>query len=297
MSKTETEPTPTAEKGEITELIKDTEYGSHVVFLRRKEQHGHLPKEILADAKVKLSSVFHNRQPLRGFDVDSLEEKTYLKEILDEGPESPNWGKLVRQFWAEMRVQVEFRGLPLEIGFSAKHSPINASDYAIYAFAKRHPHVADSLEDMEKDVRKNFYIQDPSKEVAKKNTSVQLGKRADREYIKASEDEVRMRNLLRVLSPTNIDKIDAEGTENMLFDIKNAEPKKFLSAALDPNLDMRAEISFFIEKGVLQKIGNTILNMDETLAQDMDECIKVLKNPKNSGLLNTLRAKYKEATR
>ena len=49
---------------------------SKKVYLRRKDLDGHLPKAVRAEAKIKLSSVFVNRQPLKGF--DSKDEKKYL---------------------------------------------------------------------------------------------------------------------------------------------------------------------------------------------------------------------------
>ena len=40
---------------------------SKKVFLRRKDLGGHLPKQVRAEAKTRLSSVYVNRQPLKGF--------------------------------------------------------------------------------------------------------------------------------------------------------------------------------------------------------------------------------------
>ena len=42
---------------------------SKKVYLRREDLGGYLPKAVQAEAKSKLSSVFVNRQPLKGFDV------------------------------------------------------------------------------------------------------------------------------------------------------------------------------------------------------------------------------------
>ena len=61
---------------------------SKKVFIRRKEIHNHLPKEILAEAVSKLSSVYVNRQPLKGF--NPTDEKKYLNGILDVSPDHPD---------------------------------------------------------------------------------------------------------------------------------------------------------------------------------------------------------------
>ena len=71
--------------------------------------------EILAEAIVKLSSVFVNRQPLRGF-TDTETETKYLSTLLDVGPEDREWSRYVRRFWAELRIPVGFAGMELEVG-------------------------------------------------------------------------------------------------------------------------------------------------------------------------------------
>ena len=43
---------------------------SKKVFIRREELAGHLPKAVRAEATYKLSSVYVNRQPLKGFNVE-----------------------------------------------------------------------------------------------------------------------------------------------------------------------------------------------------------------------------------
>ena len=58
---------------------------SKKVYLRRKEINNHLPKEVLAEAVSRLSSVFVNRQPLKGF--SPADEKKYLNGILDVSPD------------------------------------------------------------------------------------------------------------------------------------------------------------------------------------------------------------------
>ena len=299
-TKKETAPKAAAEKDvETTTSKKSTtikasvDFGTKKIYVRRKEVASHLPKEIRAEAVVKLSSVFVNRQPLRGFTDTEIETK-YLATLLDVGPEDREWSRYVRRFWAELRIPVGFAGMELEVGKDQDGEPLNLMDFIKYNFAKRHPLVADSLEEMQKSSLMRFYIQDPNKDDKRKNNSVQVAKRADREFIKASDDVVRMKNILRVLSNVKVDTLDSEQVENMLFDLKQKSPAKFLKFATDDNLDIRAEISSFIESGVLHKVGNAIVNVDETLGEDMDDAIRVLKSPKRSGVLNTLRLRHKE---
>ena len=227
--------------------------------------------------------------------MDSDEEKKYLGTLLDVGPEDKEWGRHTRRFWAELRIPVGFSGVPLEVGVDQEGWPLKLMDYIKYRFAKAHALVASSEEEMMRNAQKRFFILNPKAEATKKHGNIQLAKRADREFIKACDDPKRMQNLLKVLSKVRVDGMTAESIENFLYDLKVKEPNKFLTAAMDENLDIRAEIATFVEYGVLQKIGNAIVHLDETIGADENETIIYLKNPKKSGVLNVLRTKLIEA--
>jgi len=273
-------------------LIRETTFGSKKVYLRAKPLQNHLPKIVRAESVQKLSSIFVDRQPLRGLNPE--EEKKYLGTLLDVGPEDKEWGRHTRRFWAELRIPVGFAGMELEIGMDEKGEPIKLMDYIKYRFAKAHALVADSEEEMMRSARKSFYIMNPTAESARKNANIQVSKQADRAFIKACDDHQRMKNLLRVLSTVKVDSLTPQTVENLLYDIKQGNPGKFLKAATDENLDMKAEIASFVEAGILQKIGNAYIHIDETLGENEDETIIYLKNPKRSGLLNILRTKLLE---
>ena len=49
---------------------------SKKIYLRRKDIDSFLPDTVRAEAVMKISSVFVNRQPLKGFDYE--DEKKYL---------------------------------------------------------------------------------------------------------------------------------------------------------------------------------------------------------------------------
>ena len=87
---------------------------SKKVYLRRKDLEGHLPKAVRAEATMKLSSVYVNRQPLKGFSF--AEEKKFMQGILDVNPDHVDWPKHSKQFWAELSIPVGFTGVELEIG-------------------------------------------------------------------------------------------------------------------------------------------------------------------------------------
>ena len=77
----------------------------------------------------------------------------------------------------------------------------------------------------------------------------------------------------------------------MLLD---SNPKKFIRIAVDKNLELKAEIEEMVSAGVLRKIGNQVIFIDEVLGDTTEDAVVHLKDKKNSGKLTILRAKLKE---
>ena len=265
---------------------------SKKVFLRRKDLGGHLPKAVIAEAKTRLSSVYVNRQPLKGF--SPKEEKKYMQEVLDVSPEHVDWPKHSKDFWANLSIPVGFTGVELEISTDEDGLPISIMDYIKYNFAIKHPYVALTKEEMETDISKKFYIQDLSREDKVKNNQIKVKKDADKEFIKVSANSSNMKRILRLMSNTNPDRMTEDQIENSLYELKNANPKKFLRISTDKNLEVRAEIEEMVSAGVLRRIGNQVIFIDETLGDTLEDTIVHLKDKKNSGKLTILRAKLKE---
>jgi hypothetical protein len=84
--------------------------------------------------------------------------------------------------------------------------------------------------------------------------------------------------------------------ENSLYDYKTNNPERFLKYSKDPNLEIQAEIEEMVEASVLRKIGNQIIFGDETIGEDMKDTIIYFKNKKNSGQVNVMKARLKEAS-
>ena len=263
------------------------------VTLRRKELMNHLPKEVRVTAKSRLGSEYVGRQPLKGVSGDA--EKALLNGVLDVEPTHSDWPKHSKKFWAEMSINVPFEGVTLNVSLDADNNPVDLDDYIKYTFIKNHPHVAKSKEEM--GATQRFYIHDQNRETLKKHLSIQKRKDADKEFIKVTADVSKLRNVLRVLSPSdgaNPDKLNNIQAENALYELKEKDPTKFIKIARDKNLSVRAEIEELISAEVLRKIGNQIIYIDDVIGDTMDDAIVYLKNKKNSGVLTTLRAKLKE---
>ena len=76
--------------------------------------------------------------------------------------------------------------------------------------------------------------------------------------------------------------------------IQTKDPKKFLRIATDKNLELKAEIGEMVSAGVLRKIGNQVIFIDEVVGDTTDNAVVYLKDKKNSGQLTVMRAKLKE---
>tara|TARA_A100001201_G_scaffold127596_1_gene112400 strand:+ start:178 stop:990 length:813 start_codon:yes stop_codon:yes gene_type:complete len=265
---------------------------SKKVYLRRKDLDGHLPKAVRAEATMKLSSVYVNRQPLKGF--TPAEEKKFMQEFLDVSPDHVDWPKHSKKFWAELTIPVGFTGVELEIGKNEDGSPLNIMDWIKYNFAVKHPHVALTKEEMDSNFSKRFYIQDLTRDDKVKNNQIKLKKDADKEFIKVSSNLSNMKRILRLMSNTNPDRMTEDQVENALYELKSKEPKKFIRIATDKNLELKAEIEQMVTAGVLRKIGNQVIFIDEVLGDTIEDTVVHLKDKKNSGKLTILRAKLKE---
>ena len=264
------------------------------VIIRRKEVLNHLPKEIRAGAKVKLGSIYVDRLPLKG--VDGEEEEKLLKGIIDVPAGHQEWPAKTKDFWASLTLKVPFEGTELEIGTYENGSPINTMDYIYYKWCMKHRHVAMSEEEMKTDSGKRFYIYDPQKDLLKKNAKVQVKKDADKEFIKLTGNVDKMKMLLRVLVDGDPERLSDMEIENTLYDYKGNNPERFLKYCMDDNLDVQAEIEEMVAKDVLRRIGNQVIFQDETIGEDMKDAIVYFKNKKNSGQVNTMRARLKEVS-
>ena len=267
---------------------------SKKVTLRQKEVLNHLPKEVRAEAVYKLSSVFVDRQPLRGFTGE--EEKKYLSSQVDVAPGHVEWPKYTKEFWTNLTVPVGWTGVELEVGLDANDEPLQIMDYIKYNFALKHPQVALTKEEMDRNQGKRFYIQDLTRDDKVRNNDIQLRKDADKEFIKVSSDLKSMKRILRILSNINPDRLTSEQVENSLYELKNKDPKKFFKIATDKNLELKSEIEEMISASVIRRIGNQIVFMDDILGDTLEDTIIHLKDKKNSGKLITLRAKLKEVS-
>jgi len=103
-----------------------------------------------------------------------------------------------------------------------------------------------------------------------------------------------MKRILRLITSVNPDRLTDDQVENQLYEIKDKNPAKFLKIASDKNLEIKAEIEEMVTAGVMRKIGNQIIFIDDIIGDTLDNAVVYLRDKKNSSTLTVLRAKLRE---
>jgi len=270
------------------------------IRIRRKEGNSELPKEVTGDAKVKIGSIYKHRAPLSAFESREEEDK-YLSEILSMQPTDQGYREKVKQFWAEMTIEVPFGGIELDISMkkdaNGNDVPVHINDYLAWRWALRHRYVANTPAERGDAICK-YYIEDPVllKQQAKQKRRISM--MADELYSKVLRDPNQVRMVLTMMSPeTAINNMGVDDAEELLYELKNTKPKLFVGYASDKNLREKAEIQRFIKNSVVKKTGTLYSYMDQPMGTSMEEAIAWMTEPTNSEHVLAMRATLEEAER
>ncbi len=266
---------------------------SHEVHIRRRETKSHLPAPVVANAKKILSSVYVGQGPLKGLEKD--EEKKLVSAHLGMDPDEKDFPKILREFWANIRVEVPTDGVVLNVGKLKDDEPYNLYDYIIYQWIKKHPHVANDREEMLDNSRYQFYIYDPEVATTKENVKVSFKKKAYEQFILLGDDEDKIDRMVRLLTDSDPNNMSLKQKQNLLDDEIENDPERFFVIITDKHLQTKADIAEMVTYSIIRKIGNQYYFIDEKLGNDLDETVKYFNDKKNSSTITTLKAKLQEA--
>lgn len=282
-------------KATVKEEEKDTlltPVENRQVQIIRKEGNSHVPVEIRQTADHRLSSVYKDGTPHRG--ISSKLEKFLLPMVIDVPADAPDFRKEASKFWYAISLKVPSEGAVLNISVDENGVPYEPKQFIIYLWALTHPYVAKSKTSMLDSGKKRFYIHDPKRESASLNKRVKSKAKAMKVFVKVMDDEEHMDRVLRVLGSSNPAKMDLESKENALNRLMENDPEKFHEVATDDSLKVKDFIAEAISTEVLRQSGNSYFYMEERIGENMDEAVAYLKDKKNSGTLNDIRAKVEE---
>lgn len=262
------------------------------VQLIRKEKKSHIPVEVQQTSIHRLGSVYVDGATYKG--VPSNLEKELLPLVIDIPEGSTEFRKASREYWQSMTIKVPSEGTVLNVSINEDGFPENPKEYLQYVWADGHPHVAKTKDEMNKFGKFRFYLHDPDRESKQENDRVKAKAKAYKEFVKVLDDEKQTERVLRVMGNQNPLKMSAEQRENALHKQMESDPAKFYKVATDDTLAVKDFVAELLEKEIIRKSGNTYFYMDEMIGETLDETVAYLKNKKNSGTLNDLKAKLKD---
>lgn len=267
-----------------------------------------MPSEVYKDSITKIGSEWkeNTRSMIRGLSPD--EEKAYLPKILQVQPESPNWDRAVEQYWAEFSLRVPSEGLELEI-FTDKNgnpSESNLKDYISFRFAQVSSRVATTPEEVENKAMFPYYLEDKKAQSMSAYDKLQVAKRASLNFMKlvktddnnAFVDPEKVDWVLELYRRTDpslpMSGMDAPDKEVYLSNKSQEDPETFNTIVEDPQLKTKSFVVKCISLGILQRIGNAILNGQEKIGDSLEEAVYYLEDAKNSKVDITLKQRAKE---
>ena len=180
-------------------------------------------------------------------------------------------------------------------------SPINAEQYLIYRVAYLHPHVANSISEVDKSSKIRFYLYTDA-EVLKAKQDRALLRRAIIKYQAILlENEAKLDIFLWAYSYRHplqgISEMSALDKEEALTNIIANNETAFLSVMKDKDAAIKAKIQQYIMFGIFYKVATTDTitdNDDKThvIGTNLDECIVYFATPENKSKLSEYEIKY-----
>lgn len=276
--------------------MKDKGINKRVVRINLKGFHGdNLPQAVIADTVRGLSPEYKNGSILKG--ITKAEEDELLPRILGINKEDPRYYDRVDEFWNNLSVPVKYsEGLLLDCSTDSEGKPINPKDYILYKRACESNKVAKSEAEARTSNAYWFFIYDEESAKRTLNSNVKDVTKATQLYTEHEDDENTLDMLVWMFGedPNRMDKAEKQ---NSLFEKVQGSPKEYIEYASDKNLSIKSEIYAMMHNGIIRKIGSTFISGEHTLGDSIDDAIAFLKDPKNSALVNNMKATLKQAKR
>lgn len=245
---------------------------------------------VYADSKWKIGSCF-SREGDIATGLSRKEVQKYLPDFIGISPDEVGFAKGVRNFFADLTIDVPSEGLVLEIGVDEDGFPLAVLDFIKYRFAKANPKVVDQGKDKNPYLHL-FEIVDPQEKLQQQSAHLKLKVEANKEFTKLIGNDIKFGHVCNVLLGSN--KMSREELEIAMDKLIQDNPKSFLEVVQDKNLDTRSFILECVSYQVLRKAGTSYINGDDIIGGEMDEAIVYLKDPKNSDVVATLKARLAE---
>lgn len=242
------------------------------------------PKNSLyPDSKKNIGSRFTKSGAIH-HGLTKEEVNTILPSILGVSRNDVTFMTVLNEYYAGLSVRVPHEGLSLNIDM-VEGEPVEPLDYIKYKFVIGHPKLA-----MSKEIMKpyhEFYINDTEKEKTK--------------IKEASDTRIEGYRVLLGLKPKNRKLLSVllsiENTDKAFEDYLITNPKQFIEAATDENLDTKSFIFEAVKYQFITNIGSTYIYNGEEVGDSLDKAVIYFKQPENSEKVVEIKAKIKNYTR
>jgi hypothetical protein len=287
------------EKRSISELLssgKDEESSGQFVTVKWKGQNFDRPKDLDEMSFRSISIPLKGRSPLRILTEE--EEERWMPGLIGMVPTDPGFRKAVHNFYAELNLQVPYAGEKLNIGLNAKGNPLNLEHYVKYRMCKVNPTVASSKEEADELTMAMFFIEDLQANRNRARLKAQMVTEAQAlllSIIGGDDSEIKMAAILERVYEDRIDHLSPDDYTMELQNVIASDPKKFISAASDPNLLIAGLIQRMIKHKVIVLNGDSYFDMRErNVGRSFESVVAFFKDPSNREHTETLKAQLRE---
>lgn len=299
---------------------------SKIVFVKRKKMSGLLPGQKEEDCILKIGSGFKHNAPLAGLTFE--EEARFLPIVTGVDSKSTNFKQACTSYWSNISKEIPYgEGLKLEIGLKYKSKedfekdkikertvegaiinpigePINIIDYILWRYCLLYSRVANSIEDVGKSPKIEFYLFSKDKEIEQKTATLNAKREAnkllysrlgERDWVDCTLRVLIAKDKATIVTIRELETMSEKEKDLILSEYAESNPSQFLTIAEDKNLEMKAFVEVCVSRALLTRIPNTdSISLDgQTLGDTLEQTVTFLCNPKNAGLLNQLKAQSK----
>lgn len=306
---------------------------SKIVYLKRARPFIHesinseTMQEQLSYTKRSISSYFASpNSPKIGTGLTPAEEKILIPALLGIEVNAQFYDKLTL-FYTEIETKVPHgeRGLELQVGLEISNNlpvthvvkegdvvrqnlPINLMDYVRYRHAIAFPYTAPSPEAASGNPLVQYFIEDPTLVLAQKINETEIKDKAMADYQQVKSDMKRVKMLVTVMKPyikkkpgkplVNINNLGPDELILVLRELAIERPEKFHEFANDADLKKRYFIDELLGVGLIQRVGNSIIekSTNTVMGDTVKEVVLFLWNAKEATRLQRLKSEYDQIT-
>ena len=177
--------------------------------------------------------------------------------------------------------------------------PVNVSDYILWRYCLEYGDVANDIALVNKTGGIRFYIYDAAQEAYKEKIEFDIRNEATILYVKLLDNPSKVEQMLwiNIGSNTDIASMSAMDKSKSIETLSKANPSTFISLYKDVNLAIKANIERMIHYGILKRLDNTGVIVDdnnEIIGNDMGQAMVYFKNTeRNKASITTLTSKLK----